>query len=183
MPFTAPNRLLLLATLVAAAVLLGVTAAAQQSGTITLIGTVSQNCSLQITPTAAATNLDLSGGNKRIEVGTALQNCNKKSGYTLQVLSQNCAAGTLGAKFIGTVAGESLNYSVEFNNPPTGGSQTTVTDLLATACSGATAVTGRDVTNEKINNEISRIYVNYSGNSGLASDSYTDTLTVVLVLK
>ena len=84
---------------------------------------------------------------------------------------------------MGTIDNESLRYSVEFNNPTTGGSQAVVTGLLATACSGASAVVGRDVTNSRIFNELSRIYINYSGDSGLAADSYTDTLTITMVVK
>lgn len=171
------------ALLLVGAIFISTSAQAQQTGTINLIGTVSQQCSVIVTPSSQAANLDLSSGNKRVEIGTALQNCNKKAGYTLHVLSQNCTVGTPGAKLIGTVAGETLRYSVEFNNPPTGGSQTVVTGLLATACSGAAAVIGRDVTNQKIHDEISRIFVNYTGDSGLASDSYTDTLTITLVTK
>ena len=178
----APPRIAF-AALLAGMVFTGTAAEAQQTGTISLIGTVSQQCSIIVTPGSQAANLDLSNGNKRVEVGTALQNCNKKAGYTLHVLSQNCTVGTPGAKLIGTVGGETLRYSVEFNNPPTGGSQTVVTGLLATACSGAAAVIGRDVTNQKIHDEISTIYVNYLGDSGLASDSYTDTLTITLVTK
>jgi len=156
---------------------------AQQTGTITLIGTVASNCTIGVTASADATNLDLSGGNKRIEVGTALQNCNKKAGFRLQVQSQNCASGTAGAKLVGSVSEEALRYSVEFNNPPTGGSQSVVTGLLQNACSGTAVVTARDVTNAKITDEISRIYVNYTGDNGLAADAYTDTLTITMVAK
>ncbi len=163
--------------------LLATPAGAQQSGTITLIGTVSQNCTISVTPTTAATNLDLSGGTSHIQIGAALQNCNKKAGYTLNVQSQNCATGTPGAKLIGTVGGEFLPYSIEFDNPTTGGSQAVVTGLLSTACTGAAAVIGRDVTGAKISNETSTVYVNYSGNASLAADSYTDTLTITVVSK
>jgi hypothetical protein len=81
------------------------------------------------------------------------------------------------------LAGEALRYSVEFNNPGTGGSQPTVTGLLDTACTGASKIVGREVTNEKVRDEVSRIYVNYNGDSNLAADSYTDTLTITLVVK
>lgn len=156
---------------------------AQQSGSITLTGTVAQNCTIGVTATSAASNLDLSGGNSRVQVGTVVQDCNKRAGYTLHVASQNCSTGTLGAKLIGTVNGESLNYSVEFNNPATGGSQTVVTGILSTACSGASAVTARDVTDAKISGETSSVYVNYSGNSQLSADSYSDVITITLVSK
>jgi hypothetical protein len=156
---------------------------AQQSGTITLTGTVAQNCTIGVSATSAASNLDLSGGNSRVQVGTVLQACNKRAGYTLHVASQNCSTETPGAKLIGTVSAEALNYSVEFNNPATGGSQTVVTGLLATACSGASAVTARNVTDAKVSGETSSVYVNYTGNSQLSSDSYADVLTITLVAK
>lgn len=159
------------------------TSLAQEAGTITLIGTVSQQCNLLVTAAPVASNLDLSSGNKRIQIGSVVQNCNKRAGYTLHVQSQNCAGGTPGAKLIGTIYGESLRYSVEFNNPTTGGSQATVTGLLADACSGAAAVIGRNVTNSQIKEETSFVFVNYSGNSQLAADSYTDTITITLVVK
>lgn len=156
---------------------------AQQSGTITLIGTVAQQCSVLVTATSAATNLNLMSGNRRVEVGSVVQNCNKRAGYTLHVQSQNCATGTPGAKLVGTVYGETLRYSVEFNNPTTGGSQAVVSGLLADACSGAAAVIGRDVTNSQIKGETSLIFINYSGDSQLASDSYTDTVTITVIVK
>jgi hypothetical protein len=156
---------------------------AQTSGTITLVGSVATSCSISVTPSAGASTLDLSDGAKRINVGSVLQNCNKMAGYSLHVLSQNCATGTAGAKLIGSAGGEALPFSVEFNNPTTGGSQAVVTGLLATACSGAAAITGRDVTHAKITNENSAIFVNYTGNSGIAADSYSDTLTITLVAK
>lgn len=183
------RRLTGAAVLVSSAGLLGAylllphIADAQQQGTITLIGTVASNCTLNITANSSALNLDLATGSRRVEVGTALQNCNKKAGYTIHVLSQNCANGTPGAKLLGTLGGETLRYSVEFNNPATGGSQSVVTGLLDNACSGASKIVGREVTNEKVRDELSRIYVNYQGDSTLAADSYSDTLTLTLVVK
>lgn len=158
-------------------------ARSQDTGSINLIGTVARNCTIIVTATTSALNLDLGNGNRRIQVGNALQNCNRRAGYQLHVLSDNCETGTLGAKLVGTVDAETLRYSVEFNNPTTGGSQAAVTGLLAAACSSASAVIGRDVTNARIYGETSRIYVNYTGNSGLAADSYTDTLTITMVVK
>ena len=155
----------------------------QDSGSINLIGTVARNCTIVVTSTTSALNLDLGNGTRRVEVGTARQNCNRRAGYQLHVLSDNCETGTDGAKLIGTVDGESLRYSVEFNNPTTGGSQAVVTNLLATACSGGPAVIGRDVTNWRVVNELSRIYIKYSGDNGLAADSYTDTVTITMVVK
>lgn len=159
-------------------------AAAQQTGNIPLAATVAQNCTISVTPTAAASDLDLSDGAKRILVGSILQNCNKKAGYRLTVGSDNCATGTPGAKLIGAGSSpEELAYSVEFNNPTTGGSTATVTDLLSTQCSGDTYILGRDVAGVKISAEESDVYVNYTGDSGLAADSYSDVIRLTMTVK
>lgn len=161
----------------------GLPAMAQQTGTITLTGTVAQQCSVVVTATTGAVNLDLSSGTRRIEVGSGVQTCNKKAGYTIRVSSANCATGIAGAKLVGATSAELLPYSVEFNNPTTGGSQATVTGLLASACTGTSAITGRDVSNSKITSELSRIFVNYTGDTNLAADTYTDTLTISMIVK
>lgn len=158
-------------------------ALAQTTGTITLTGTVATNCNLVVTPASAASSLDLSNGVKRVQVGSVLQNCNKNAGYLLIVASLNCPATPTGAKLVGALNAEVVPYSVEANNPTTGGSQAVVTGLLATACSGAAAVTARDVAGAKITGETSQIFVNYSGSSGLSADSYADTLTITLAAK
>lgn len=173
----------MLALTVGAAICIAAPASAQQTGTITLTGTVAQQCTVVVTSTAGALNLDLSTGTKRIEVGTGVQNCNKKAGYSIRVASANCATGTVGAKLAGATGGESLRYSVEFGNPTTGGSQATVTGLLAAACTGTSVITGRDVTNSKVSAETSHVFVNYTGDSALAADTYTDTLTITMVVK
>jgi len=148
---------------------------------ILLQGIVSANCSIAVTADPAASALPLAvAGAQRIKVGTVLQNCNKKTGYTLKVESANCAALPVGAKVIDPVSGESLPYSVEFNNPTTGGSPAIVANLLANTCQ---AVAGREVTNAKVVTESSQIYVNYTGSPLLAAGTYQDTVTVTLNLK
>lgn len=149
--------------------------------TIPLSGTVAQNCTIDVTTTANASNLDLIDGVQHVQVGNVNQSCNKKAGYTLSLTSANCATPTpAGAKVYDSVSGEFLAYSGEFINPTTGGSSSDVTGLLATVCSGQTA---RDVTNAKVNNEDSTVWVNYTGNATLAAGTYTDTLTVTLTTK
>lgn len=156
---------------------------AQLTGNIVLKGTVAQNCSVVVSATAGASTLDLSTGTRRVQVGSAVQNCNKKAGYTLDVSSTNCATGTAGAKLIGATGAEQMRYSGEFNNPATGGSTATVTGLLATSCSTTAQIRGRDVTNAKIAGETSTIFVNYTGDSTLGADTYTDTFTITMTVK
>lgn len=156
---------------------------AQQSGNIPLAATVAQNCTITVTPTAAASNLDLSEGARRVLVANLLQNCNKKAGYRLTVDSDNCSAGTPGAKLVGaTPSPDQLSYSVEFNNPTTGGSQAAVTGLLSTQCTGDAYILARDVSGEKVKDETSDIYVNYAGDSGLAADSYSDVVRITMTV-
>ncbi len=169
--------------LILGAVMVPKMADAQLTGNIVLKGTVAQNCSVVVSATAGASTLDLSTGTRRVQVGTAVQNCNKKAGYTLDVSSANCATGTVGAKLIGASGAEQMRYSGEFNNPTTGGSTATVTGLLGTSCSTTAQIRGRDVTNAKITNETTNIFVNYTGDSALGADTYTDTFTITMTVK
>lgn len=151
------------------------------ANTILLRGTVAQNCTIAVNPGAAALTLPLAeAGAKRIQVGTVSQNCNKKTGYTLTVESLNCSQAPAGGKVIDGVSGEYLAYSGEFANPTTGGSQASVTNLLAANCASQV---GRDVTNAKVTGEISTVYVNFTGNPSLAAGTYTDTLTISMNVK
>ncbi len=150
---------------------------ANAANQIILTGSIAQNCTLNVTPDPAALTLNLTGGAQRVTVGTVSQNCNKKAGYTLVVSSANCAAAPTGAKLVGTVGGEALAYSVESQNPTTGGSAAGVTGLLATSC---TAQNARVVSNAKITGENSTVFVNYTGNAGLGADTYQDTLTLTM---
>lgn len=145
---------------------------------ITLTGTVAQNCTIDVTADANASSLNLTAaGSQHVQIGTILQNCNKKAGYTVTVTSANCATGTAGAKVIGALASpENLAYSVSATNPSTGGS-TNPTGLLATVC---TAQVARTVTNAKISGETSTVFADYTGNTALAADTYTDTLTFTM---
>lgn len=149
--------------------------------TILLQGTVVQVCSVSVTTLDAAATLPVSVASPaNVNVGTALQNCNKKVGYTLAVTSANCATVPAGAKLRDAVSAEALAYSVQFTNPTTGGSSATVSSLLATVC---TAATGRDVTNFKVVGENSGINVAFTGNAGLAAGTYSDTLTITMTTK
>lgn len=148
---------------------------------IFLQGVVTAQCSILVTATPAAMTLPLTtSGPQRILVGSIVQNCNKKSGFTLNTASVNCAAAPVGAKVLDTVSGESLPYSVEFNNPTTGGSLAIVAGLMANSC---TTAVGRDVASAKSENESSSVYVNYTGSALLAAGTYLDTLTITMNVK
>lgn len=153
----------------------------QAANDILLQGTVAQNCTIDVSAAAAASNLPLTtAGAQRVQVGSVQQSCNKKVGYTLAVTSATCATAPAGAKVTDSVSGDYIAYSGEFANPTTGGSQASVTGLLASAC---TAQVGRDVTNAKIVGESSTVFVNFTGDAGLAAGTYQDTLTITMNVK
>jgi hypothetical protein len=145
---------------------------------ITLTGTVAHNCTINVTPSAGASGLNLTDGAQHVAVGSIAQSCNKKAGYTIVVTSANCTTpAPTGAKLVGTSGGEKLGYSVESQNPTTGGRVSTVTGLLASNCTGQNA---RAVTNAKVTGEVSNIFVNFSGNAALSADTYQDTITFTM---
>lgn len=148
---------------------------------ILLQKTIAQNCTISVSTHANAANLPLNtSGTQHVQVGTVNQNCNKKIGYTLVVTSTNCATAPARAKLIDPVSSEYLAISAEFANPVTGGSTASVTGLLASACA---AQIGRDVTNAKIINEDSTVYVNFDGDTTLGAGSYEETLTITMSVK
>jgi len=149
--------------------------------TILLQGTVAQNCNVEVTPLPGASNLPLTAiGAQRVQVGTVLQNCNKKAGYDLIVESQNCSVAPAGGKLIEPGSGEHVSYSAEFANPTTGGSQASVTNLLSVAC---VAQIARSVNESKINNEISYVFVNFNPSLQLAAGVYQDVITITMNVK
>lgn len=155
--------------------------AASAAATISLTGSVAANCAISVTADPAAANLTLTGTAQHVTVGTLTQNCNKKAGYTIVVTSANCASPTpAGAKLVGTTGGEKLSYSVESHNPTTGGSQATILNLLASACTSQNA---RDVAGTKISAETSTVFVNFTGDATLGADTYQDTLTFTMTVK
>jgi hypothetical protein len=165
---------------VAAALVLTGAVPATAANQIVLSGTVASNCTMNVTADPGATNLVLDAGAKRVAIGTILQNCNKKAGYTVVVTSTNCATpAPTGAKLVGISNGDKLSYSVEATNPTTGGSAPTVTGLLASSC---TAQKVRVVTESKVSGETSSVFINYTGSSSLSDDTYQDTLTFTLNL-
>ena len=153
----------------------------QAASQIMLLGSITRKCTLDVTADANAASLPLATvGAQRIRVGTATQDCNGRQGFILDVASTNCLNGSPGGKFLDPVSTETLRYSIEANNPTTGGSAAVVTGLLATACTGQVA---RDVTNGIIHNEVSTLYVNYTGSAALSAGTYQDVLTVTLTTK
>jgi spore coat protein U-like protein len=112
-------------------------------------------------------------------VGAVLQDCSSTVSYTLVVASANCLLSPVGAKLRDPISKEYVRYSLEFDNPTSGGSQPVVSGLLAGACANAI---GRDVNRHNIKKESSDIFIDFTGTATLAEGAYSDTLTVTLNL-
>ncbi len=159
-------------------------ASAQQTGNIPLKGVRGQNCTITVNPGGSYNTLPFdNGAHSDVLIGSVTQNCNKKVGYVLWVDSLNCPAGTAGAKLVGAapVGAESVHYTVRFDNPNVNPADIDKTNLLNTLCSEtppSTETGARFVSDYKVNNEVSTIYVNYSIPGDLNADTYTDTLTI-----
>lgn len=145
---------------------------------ILLSGTVLGKCTIAVTSTPEATNLNIiSPTSQRIQIGSVVQNCNGRRSYIVTMTSMNCATAPAGGKMLDPLSGDYLSYSGEFANPTTGGSSPSVTGLLATSCTGQT---GRSVTNGNIANETSTVFVNFIGSPTLGAGVYQDTVTISL---
>ncbi len=153
-----------------------VTAATQ----ILLSGSIAQKCSIAVAASAEAAALMLDDGVQHVVIGTVLQDCNGRRGYTLEVFSTNCLAAPVGAKLLTAGSTQGIGYSVEARNPTNGGSASVVTGLLANTCTGQIA---RDVTHALIKDEISTLYINYTGIAGLDAGVYQDVVTVAITTK
>lgn len=155
--------------------------AAFAQGQIMLVGQILRKCSIVVAADPNASNVPLTAaGAQRLLVGTATQDCNGRNGYTLYILSADCLAAPTGAKLTDAVSADYLSYSVESDNPTTGGSQPVVTGLLASACTNQVM---RDVTSAIIHSQVSTLYINYTGSSSLSAGTYQDILTVTMTMK
>lgn len=135
-------------------------------------------CTLGASSTPLAMLLPVTAASpQHIQVGTVLQDCIGTVSYTLVVTSANCLLSPAGAKLRDPISKEYVRYSVEFNNPTSGGSQPVVLGLLASVCANAV---GRDVNRAKITHESSAIVIDFTGTAMLAAGTYSDTLTVTL---
>lgn len=156
-----------------------------REGDIFIQGTKALHCNVTVTDDGVTLDLESSSPPGGTKVGSVLQNCNKKIGYTLTVESVNCGTGTAGGKLISvaTVPAENLPYSLTFTQPTTGGSTSPVTGLLGGGCTGDTYILARNVSNEKINAETSNVFAVWTANAALSADSYTDTVTITMIVK
>lgn len=136
------------------------------SVTITLNAVIRPTCTIAAVADPQATNIDLSTTQSNLAIATITETCNN-NGYTVTVSSQN-GANKGQPEMVGTVLNGAMNYSVSYGGTPVtfSGGQATALDI-----SSRQPTTRRPVA------------ISFTGNPGLASDSYTDILTFSIVGK
>ncbi len=143
-------------------------------------GARAARCSFSLSAAPSAVLLPLTAAAaQRIQVGTVVQDCGDKASYRLIVASGNCLQFPAGAKLKDPATAEYVRYSVEFDNPASGGSSPIVAGLLAASCGDAA---GRDVVRARVEGESSLVFINFTGSNLLAAGTYADTLSVTLSL-
>ncbi|MEQ9333854.1 hypothetical protein [Thalassobaculum sp.] len=171
---------LALAGLLAAPFLVRECDVCEAATSIFLSGYVAGKCTIGVTPDIEAVNLAVdTTAPQRVPIGSVLQDCNGKRSYAIAVTSWNCAAPPTGGKLMADGTDDYLPYTVEFNNPTTGGSQGVVTNLLATACTGQIA---RTVTSHNVSDETSTVYLNFTGSTELEAGTYEDVVTISITM-
>jgi len=163
-------------TILAAVALVCIAAApvvAQETGSLTLQGTVPAILEITVTGTGNYNALDLTTDANNLVVATVNERTNSKTGYTVTVKSLNAeAAASSQAFFAGNdVANtDTLNYSVAYGGAAVsldGSGVATITDS-----STKTLGTGED-------NDVA---ITYTGGF-LNADTYTDTLVFTIATK
>lgn len=188
-------RLAAVSALAAALVLASESIFPAQTGQIPVSATVGQGCGIATTvdvglPSALGRALTTPGSHI-VTVGSVIQTCNKKAGFTLAVSSLNCpttALGSLaaaaGAKLINGSPGseEYQMYSVTFTNP----SGANPAGLLATIC---TPAIGREVTGAKVAGQSSSIDIAFTtgindvGGDIAGAGTFSDVLVFEMSVK
>lgn len=163
-------------TIVAALALIWIAAApvvAQETGSLTLQGTVPEILEITVTGTGNYNSLDLTTDANSLVVATVNERTNSKTGYTVTVKSLNAeGAGSNQAFFAGNdpVNTDTLNYGISYGGSAVtldGSGLATVTDSA-----GKTPGTGQ-------NNDVA---ITYTG-AFLNADTYTDTLVFTIATK
>lgn len=139
----------------------GVAHASSASGQIQLSGSVANICTLAVTATAKATNLDILGGETNAVVGTISEDCNSGNGYTVSLTSTN--SGKLTSSANGSTP---TTYTAAYDN----GTGSIATKITADRNSHQFGRQGQ-------------VQVSFAGNSQAVAGSYTDTLNIVIAAK
>jgi len=161
-------------------------AKAQGTGDIHLQGTRGAVCTIVVHESGQYATLPFTNGaHNDVSVGSVDQDCNRLAGYKLWISSANCVVGS-GAQLKGAIVSpEQVHYTVKFDNPNTAGAgDVDFTGLLATVCNLApvAGTIARDVSNYKVPTETSDVFISYTVPGTLGADTYTDVLTINMVL-
>jgi hypothetical protein len=133
----------------------------QVATSMELRGSVAVNCTISITPTAKATNLDILGGEKDTLVGVATESCNAGNGYTVLVTSGN--QGNLVNKANGAVP---TTYQARYDD--------------ADGQISGKIVANRDKAQF---GRQGKLLVSFSGNSQAIAGTYSDIVNLVIAAK
>ena len=147
---------------------------AATSGTLTLQGTVPGILEISVTPTAAASALDLTANTTNLLVATVNERSNRKAGYTVSLQSANAAAASANAAFLKSAAADNadtLGYTMSYDGVAVAlaGGVAQVSDVSAKTAAGGTD---------------KELRISYDGAvSYLNADDYADTLTLTITAK
>jgi hypothetical protein len=147
---------------------------AATSGTLTLQGTVAGILEISVTPTPAASALDLTANTTELLVATVNERSNRKAGYTVTVQSANAAAASANAAFLKSVDAlnaDTLGYTMSYAGAAVAlvGGVAQVSDVSAKTAAGGTD---------------KELRISYDGAASfLNADDYADTLTFTITAK
>jgi hypothetical protein len=145
---------------------------AATTATITLTGSMAQRLDITITPTGAASTLDLSVNQPVIKVGDMNARSNNRTGYNIGVSSANVAATRCASPcFYSTSQAESLAFSL-------------YRDATAISFSGATGTFINKATRSAGPGDPYAVQVSYDGSAAnlAASNDYAETLTFTIAV-
>ena len=147
---------------------------ASTTGTLTLSGTVPGILEIVVTPTAAASALDLTVNAANLAVASVNERSNRKAGYTVSLSSANAVAAAGNQAFLKSADAlnlDTLAYSLSYNGAAVslvaGSAQ--VSDVWA-----KTPAAGTD----------KQLNISFNGAASfLNADAYADTLTFTITAK
>jgi len=159
MKFVKLAKIIVIAAVLFAAI---IPAFADTTASLTLSGIVAKSASISVVAAPGASNLSLtSTPSSPVTVATVTEICNSTSGYTVTVASAN--SGNLKGAISGNT--DAVAYTLYQN-----GSAVTLSSSAATMLTASSKTTGTSQT----------LTINYAGNSSLAADTYSDTLTFTI---
>lgn len=143
------------------------------TGSLTLTGTVNGVLDIQVTPDAAASNLDLATSQADLNIATVVEKSNKVDGYTVELESANAAAGG---------SSQATLESSDANNSDTLNYTLTYDGVNVTFVNGVAQVT--DSTSTTSAAGVSKtLAISYTADASLTEGSYSDTITLTIAAK